>query len=67
VIGISVLPVCALGGFGIGALIGGATGWEDVCWAIGGGSGFLAGLFLVIWVYRVRRRADAGSPQPRTP
>jgi hypothetical protein len=62
IIGLHVLLITSGAGGGIGALIGGSTDWEQVCIGVGGGFGFIIGLSLMIWLYRVRKRADAGIP-----
>jgi hypothetical protein len=62
-IALLVFTIGIVAGSSIGHLIDETAGWDNVCLVIGGGLGFLAGLVPMIWLYRIRKRADAGCSQ----
>jgi hypothetical protein len=64
-IGVFALSACVPLGILIGDGIGWATCWGEVGRGIGVGLGVLAWLSLVIWLYKIRKRTDAGSPPER--
>ena len=59
-IGVLILPFCTVIGALIGVQVGDWPGWDrPVCGTIGGIFGCIIGLSLIIWVFRLRTRADA--------
>ena len=62
-----VLPFCAFVGFAVGGMLGAADGWTNACRTVGAALGLVAGLSVMIKLYRIRKRADAGTSQPPKP
>ena len=61
-IGVLVLTFCIVMSAMIGAQIGEWSDWGQlVCGIVGGMFGGIIGLSVIIWVYRLRKRADAGA------